>query len=181
MLSLRSGKKKNATTAPKAISCPLCNGKYFKKSFPIHYKQCELLYDKTHEKCPNCGRMVHKDDFMSVLFIWQYHSIHYQQLFCQYSHSNHEEHCVEENAAMKRAAAKRHSEIRNMSMEAYVEKSLNHKEGEPSLAEEAAMDFRVSCKFCGRKFNPDRVDKHQAICSNVRPESQFFSKKPIRT
>ena len=31
---------------PQAIVCDLCGGKYFKRSFPIHLKQCQEKFGK---------------------------------------------------------------------------------------------------------------------------------------
>ena len=28
-------------------------------------------------------------------------------------------------------------------------------------------DYRAQCKFCERKFNPDRVEKHMRICRQI--------------
>ena len=47
---------------PKGIVCNLCNGEFFKNSYPIHRKKCEKKYLLINEKCNFCGRMVHKND-----------------------------------------------------------------------------------------------------------------------
>eukprot|EP01083_Nonionella_stella_P144013 448753_1 len=48
---------------PKAIVCHLCNGKYFKRSWPIHLKQCEAKWKKTHTRCEYCGSAVSNHDW----------------------------------------------------------------------------------------------------------------------
>ena len=48
---------------PQAILCPICGGKYFKSSLPIHMKACEKKYRLTHSQCENCGRMVNEEDW----------------------------------------------------------------------------------------------------------------------
>ena len=43
---------------PKGIVCNLCNGEFFKNSYPIHRKKCEKKYVKVNTACDYCGRMV---------------------------------------------------------------------------------------------------------------------------
>ena len=47
---------------PKGIVCNLCNGEFFKNSYPIHRKKCEKKYLQINTKCNFCGRMVHNND-----------------------------------------------------------------------------------------------------------------------
>jgi len=30
------------------------------------------------------------------------------------------------------------------------------------------MDTRIPCRRCGRKFAPNRIDKHEQICMNLK-------------
>ena len=47
---------------PKGIVCNLCNGEFFKNSYPIHRKKCEKKYIECNIACEYCGRMVPKSD-----------------------------------------------------------------------------------------------------------------------
>lgn len=38
---------------------------------------------------------------------------------------------------------------------------------DPVFDEVEADDGRVACRRCGRKFNPDRIDKHESICQSL--------------
>ena len=175
----RKKKKATAASAPKAISCPLCNKKFFKASFPIHYKQCQELHKVTHDECPNCGRMVHKDDIPT-----------------------HEKLCTEEKPMQMQMNIKRRSKIKAMTADDIIDAQLHSDasqsssvasseiglavgSGQPSMMTMESMedqnDYRVSCQFCERKFNPDRIEKHQSICSKVRPENRSIKKKITTT
>mmetsp|Transcript_23992 Transcript_23992/g.42295 ORF Transcript_23992/g.42295 Transcript_23992/m.42295 type:complete len:211 (-) Transcript_23992:142-774(-) len=33
-------------------------------------------------------------------------------------------------------------------------------------------DRRVACEKCGRKFNPDRIEKHQSVCKGPTPKKE---------
>ena len=41
----------------------------------------------------------------------------------------------------------------------------------PSMPD-ANTDHRAECKFCGRRFHPDRVEKHMRICSKHQKKSK---------
>merc|ERR1712187_175706 len=47
-------------------------------------------------------------------------------------------------------------------------------EGVSEYGDDDDGDCRVACQFCGRKFNMDRIGKHQAICQKVS------NKKPVK-
>merc|ERR1719343_738719 len=54
-------------------------------------------------------------------------------------------------------------------------------EGVSEYGDDDDGDCRVACQFCGRKFNMDRIGKHQAICqkvSNKRPPKPKLMHKP---
>ena len=44
--------------------------------------------------------------------------------------------------------------------------------GMNEIAFQAAMDGRVPCSNCGRKFNPDRVAVHERSCRPKLPPSE---------
>lgn len=136
--------------APNAIHCPLCNGKYFKQSFPIHHAQCKKLFEKTHEECPCCKRSVHIDEMVQ-----------------------HTERCFDERAK-KRAMKKKVQSLNLSSAEisgassATTELKIN-KLNESGFPDQN-QDYRIECTYCHRKFNPDRIEKHESICSAIKPE-----------
>lgn len=121
--------------APKAINCPLCNGKYFKKSFPIHFEQCKELHKKTHQECRRCHREIHIDEIVM-----------------------HQEHCFAQKAPIpkKKKSTPKHISNGMSNVSEFMESDGN--------------DYRIECKFCHRKFNPDRIEKHESICNKLKPE-----------
>jgi len=134
----------NLKMPPRAIVCHICGGKYFKSSFPIHLKQCEKKWKKTHSECAKCGAMVGKADW-----------------------SDHLRHCKKTLSKRERAAV---SKAPPKSMLTNRMGNLT-KEQAAELIEAASLpelfpqvDGRISCKICGRKFNSDRIDKHTRIC-----------------
>ena len=53
------------------------------------------------------------------------------------------------------------------------------------FAEDGEEDGRLSCEFCGRHFNPERIAHHEEICYNVhgpgkRDRQQFMSAEEMR-
>jgi len=42
----------------------------------------------------------------------------------------------------------------------------------PENPELSERDVRIPCDFCGRKFNPDRVNKHMFICNKIRKKNK---------
>jgi len=201
--------------APQAIVCHLCNGKYFKRSWPIHLKQCEAKWKKTHSRCEYCGAAVAKDD-------WSDHRVHCKPdrkkklaaytrnmpLVCPKAVDNESlsalmstaviecEECETEQAmwqcvqceqklcAMcdvelhKKGARARHR--RNpLNAKALRAENLANTDADGNLMAptfEPEKDQRAECKFCGRRFNPDRVEKHMRICSKA--EAKWQKRKP---
>jgi len=47
----------------------------------------------------------------------------------------------------------------------------------PENAERLETDIRIPCDFCGRKFNPDRVNKHMFICNKIRKKNKVKKRK----
>ena len=129
--------------APSAINCPLCNGKYFKHSFPIHFEQCQVLPAQTHEKCKYCKREVHIDQIME-----------------------HKERCLQDK--MKR----RSSSISRPSSSSQLSPSSQKIKLRASGISNQENDHRLQCKYCQRKFNPNRIEKHESICSSLKPGSR---------
>eukprot|EP01083_Nonionella_stella_P202908 740821_1 len=195
---------------PKAIVCHLCNGKYFKRSFPIHLKQCEAKWKKTHSRCEHCGSAVANHD-------WSDHRAHCKRTGRKISKKSHNiplqvpkadhqqliptlnnknkiiecEECETENAIWKcteceqslcamcevylhrKGARLRHIRI-PMSADALKQEHLciltqndcKQKELNPPSIN-SVKDHRTQCKFCLRRFNPERVEKHMRICVNA--------------
>jgi hypothetical protein len=52
---------------------------------------------------------------------------------------------------------------------------------DPKAQADNPTDDRVSCQYCATKFNPDRIDKHHATCSenptNIAKKKAAFVKK----
>eukprot|EP01084_Bolivina_argentea_P065326 119069_1 len=194
---------------PKAIVCHLCNGKYFKRSYPIHLKQCEAKWKKTHTRCEYCGSAVANHD-------WSDHrshckptkrrkiSKHSRNMPLQVPKSVNQqiiptiannaevtkcEECEAENAVWKclqceqtlctmcevdlhrKGARMRHTRI-PMNADALKQANISKyecKDNELTLPQaDPAQDPRAQCKFCSRRFAPDRVETHMRICSKIQ-------------
>lgn len=50
----------------------------------------------------------------------------------------------------------------------------------PEYADEGAADDRVECRYCGRKFASDRIDKHESICASASKKRKKFDSKKQR-
>ena len=46
-----------------------------------------------------------------------------------------------------------------------------------NVPESGAVDDRVACRFCGRKFASDRIDTHERICGKQKKRPKFNSMK----
>eukprot|EP01083_Nonionella_stella_P144012 448744_1 len=198
---------------PKAIVCHLCNGKYFKRSYPIHLKQCEAKWKKTHTRCEYCGSAVSNHD-------WSDHrshckptkrrkiSKHSRDMPLQVPKSVNQqiiptiannaevtkcEECEAENAVWKclqceqtlctmcevdlhrKGARMRHTRI-PMNADALKQANVTKladlsecKDNELTVPQaNPAEDPRAQCKFCSRRFNPERVEKHMRICAKTQ-------------
>jgi len=132
---------------PKAILCPICGGKYFKASLPIHMKKCKEMYDATHSQCEYCGMMVGNHD-------WQDH-----RTFCKPSKSMKKS--KHELDAILSLPITNDAEF----LPADIAGKMKHDPASDTT------DPRIQCKFCGRKFNPDRIHKHMRICNKISKHS----------
>eukprot|EP00485_Elphidium_margaritaceum_P001781 CAMPEP_0202693552 /NCGR_PEP_ID=MMETSP1385-20130828/7630_1 /ASSEMBLY_ACC=CAM_ASM_000861 /TAXON_ID=933848 /ORGANISM="Elphidium margaritaceum" /LENGTH=589 /DNA_ID=CAMNT_0049349243 /DNA_START=48 /DNA_END=1817 /DNA_ORIENTATION=- len=212
---------------PQAIVCHICNGKYFKRSFPIHLKQCEEKWKKTHSRCEYCGTAVANHD-------WSDHRTHckptkkrkalkqanqapltvpkadHQQLIPTLSNKQSVvdcQECASDGAIWKcveceqslcaicevdlhrKGARLRHTRIpihikalqkenlsilsqthQNQAEQKDCDGDADDNELEPPQRD-TTNDARAECKFCQRRFNPDRVEKHMRICNVIQKKA----------
>mmetsp|Transcript_60394 Transcript_60394/g.168752 ORF Transcript_60394/g.168752 Transcript_60394/m.168752 type:complete len:521 (-) Transcript_60394:98-1660(-) len=124
----------------RAVSCPLCNEKFFPASLPFHQKQCERRRATRIVNCPYC-------------------SIEVSQLKLP----DHIKCCPKSAGGKQRSKgadgggagrAEGPSEDRNM--------------GPANFDADVMDDGRMRCVYCGRYFAPDRIEKHQSICGKLK-------------
>ena len=48
------------------------------------------------------------------------------------------------------------------------------------VPEQGSTDNRVACRYCGRKFAPDRISTHESICMTSRRKPQFHTRAQQR-
>lgn len=146
---------------PQAILCDLCGQKFFKRSLPIHRKQCEKKYQAAFTECKKCLRKVSNDEYEK----------HFSE--CKVVRT-------------QRVAKPRVQKERAIKPAADVAKKSPNEDGESDSESESSSDeedYREECGFCQRKFNPDRIAKHEQICatnSERKRRKQFKSASQSR-
>ena len=48
---------------PPTIHCEVCGKQFFKRSYPIHLKQCKIKHAVSTTQCPNCRLLVSNDEY----------------------------------------------------------------------------------------------------------------------
>lgn len=126
------------------MPCPLCNEKFFPASLPFHQKQCEKRRGQRIVPCPYCGKEV-----------------------TQLELPEHVKVCPKGAGAQakKQAARSAASTQHDRTMRAEPEEVSA---GDGHYAPQVLDDGRMGCVYCGRFFNPDRIDKHQQICGKLQ-------------
>lgn len=139
--------------AKRAVPCPLCNEKFFPASLPFHQKQCEKRRATRVVPCPYCGVEV-----------------------TQLALPEHIKTCPKgggKKRASDRSPAPSQSSAHGSAPRPERERIEASLPCEPQFEAQVLDDGRMGCMYCGRFFNPDRIDKHQEICSklkNARPK-----------
>mmetsp|Transcript_14654 Transcript_14654/g.37084 ORF Transcript_14654/g.37084 Transcript_14654/m.37084 type:complete len:625 (+) Transcript_14654:182-2056(+) len=141
---------------PMAIPCDLCGQQFFKRSLPIHRKQCEKKYQQCFTECKKCLRKVSNDEI-----------------------DKHQAECkVVRKKPMPKPKIVKERPIAQAKREP--------KDGEDSSSSEESSDeedHREECGFCNRKFNPDRIAKHESVCATNagrKQRKQFKSASQAR-
>uniref|UniRef100_A0A7S4UMR7 Calmodulin n=1 Tax=Alexandrium monilatum TaxID=311494 RepID=A0A7S4UMR7_9DINO len=150
---------------PRAVVCQLCGGKFFAASLAHHQKACQKKVGKQLHECPYCKAGVPM---------------------------------LEMDSHVMRCPAARAAGAKPTGASAALARRLNnHARGAPQAGEQRAAagggngmggipeyaeddDVRIECQSCGRKFNMDRVAKHQAICEKLatkKPRRKFKTQR----
>eukprot|EP00927_Polykrikos_kofoidii_P016654 TRINITY_DN17546_c0_g1_i1.p1 TRINITY_DN17546_c0_g1~~TRINITY_DN17546_c0_g1_i1.p1 ORF type:complete len:533 (-),score=90.12 TRINITY_DN17546_c0_g1_i1:252-1850(-) len=153
---------------PRAVLCELCGGKFFRSSLAIHQKTCRTKVGVQMHDCPYCHVGVPMLEM----------DLHVMR-------------CPEAKAAGARPTGASAALAKRLeTSQQRVESGIPH----PSEVKDSQLhsgnsgwdapseyghgdDVRIACAVCGRRFNMDRVTKHQAICEKIkskgpRPEFQ---------
>mmetsp|Transcript_14057 Transcript_14057/g.30433 ORF Transcript_14057/g.30433 Transcript_14057/m.30433 type:complete len:446 (+) Transcript_14057:963-2300(+) len=126
--------------APLGISCDICGQKFFKRSLPIHRKQCEKKYQQCFTECKKCLRKVSNDEY--------------------------EKHASECKVVRKKTARNQAKEVKAKEREIrQAQKRQDDDDDSETDSSSDEEDCREECEFCKRKFNPDRIAKHEQICA----------------
>ncbi|CAK9115448.1 150 kDa isoform (150 kDa dynein-associated polypeptide) (DAP-150) (DP-150) (p150-glued) [Durusdinium trenchii] len=124
---------------PQPLLCDLCGQKFFKRSLPIHRKQCEKKFAAAFSECKKCLRKVSNDEY--------------------------EQH-VSECKVVRTVRVAKPKVVKERPVK--PAKKAKDCEGEDSSESESSSDeedYREECGFCNRKFNPDRIAKHESVCA----------------
>lgn len=144
----------------RAVSCPLCNEKFFPASLKFHKKQCEKRRGARIVNCPYC-------------------KVELSQLELP----EHIGRCPKSAAGRQNAGGGGGGGGGGRSggggggsgaeggAAAAAPSRAPRQDGQ--YDPEVTEDGRMRCVYCGRYFNPDRIEKHQDICGalkNARPK-----------
>eukprot|EP01138_Halocafeteria_seosinensis_P009173 gb/GECG01009374.1/.p1 GENE.gb/GECG01009374.1/~~gb/GECG01009374.1/.p1 ORF type:complete len:695 (+),score=127.12 gb/GECG01009374.1/:1-2085(+) len=162
---------------PQAISCEICGKKFFKNSYAIHLKQCAKKREDSTSQCEYCGHSVSHDEF-----------------------ENHVSECKKAHKGKKAKKLGKHSAVSD-SVRQKIEKadrgeSIVPEDGgqlggefdpfrrldeivrNEDVVKDEPEDSRVECEICHRKFNSDRIAKHQLVCQKVKEKEKQNRRKP---
>ena len=159
---------------PRDVLCDICGQKFFKHSLPIHRKQCLVKREQCFSECPKCLRRVSNDEY-----------------------GTHVEECkiVRDKATAKKATSmEKEVALTDANVEKVDTSQRKEDHGEKTIKGESRQvdeesssdeekDARIACGFCNRKFNPDRISKHEKICQtnhSRKPRKQFKSTEQAR-
>eukprot|EP00927_Polykrikos_kofoidii_P059863 TRINITY_DN54984_c0_g1_i1.p1 TRINITY_DN54984_c0_g1~~TRINITY_DN54984_c0_g1_i1.p1 ORF type:complete len:476 (+),score=50.82 TRINITY_DN54984_c0_g1_i1:150-1577(+) len=155
---------------PRAVVCELCGGKFFRSSLAIHQKTCRTKVGLQMHECPYCHAGVPMLEM-----------------------DTHVMRCPAAKSAGARPTGASASLARRLETNVKrAQAGLPHPseiedtrgfgggggDGPSEYAEEG--DVRIACQICGRKFNMDRVTKHQAICEKLKSKPKRREMLPQR-
>lgn len=174
---------------PRTILCEICNGKFFKSSLAIHKKQCAKKHIAATTNCPVCGLQISNDEYQSHVPA------------CKDANRDYAARTKGKKAGKGKVPSNSRllqgtSRATEMALKVLAGEDTSPppeprlKGGEldfEAIAAQAAAqapeeDYRVSCDVCGRKFNGDRIAKHQMICMKTsgKKRKQFKSAEQSR-
>mmetsp|Transcript_69891 Transcript_69891/g.116073 ORF Transcript_69891/g.116073 Transcript_69891/m.116073 type:complete len:340 (-) Transcript_69891:119-1138(-) len=143
---------------PPAVPCPSCGRTFFVSSLKIHEKQCVKKMAIMVVPCPACGIEVQQGALND-----------HMNFGCK--------------VARLRVPVGSHKKPLSNSQIHRGPKSDGRTRCKPPLPiAQADAEGRVPCARCGRKFAPDRIAKHQFICSQLKrgpakPPGEVSSKR----
>eukprot|EP00927_Polykrikos_kofoidii_P024028 TRINITY_DN21931_c0_g1_i1.p1 TRINITY_DN21931_c0_g1~~TRINITY_DN21931_c0_g1_i1.p1 ORF type:complete len:440 (-),score=41.01 TRINITY_DN21931_c0_g1_i1:154-1473(-) len=144
---------------PRAVICELCGGKFFRSSLAIHQKTCRTKVGVQMHECPYCHAGVPMLEM----------DIHVTK--CPEARAAGAKPTGASASLAKRLETNRQRSEAGLPHPCEVEDSraIGGNAGRDGPSEYGGGDdVRIACQACGRKFNMDRVTKHQAICEKLK-------------
>lgn len=127
------------------VSCPLCGKLFFPHSLPIHLPQCKKKQACLELPCEWCDMPVRKGEM-----------------------GLHRGKCPKKPSKTVQKLDSAPLQGNNGYAMAFDKEMDPNGEGTGS----SSVDHRIPCAVCGRKFNPDRIAKHQKICRSVKAKEE---------
>lgn len=127
------------------VSCPLCGKLFFPHSLPIHLPQCRKKQACLELPCEWCDMPVRKGEM-----------------------GLHRSKCPKRPAKVVQNFELAPNRGNNNWAMAFDKEMDQNADGAGS----SSVDHRIPCAVCGRKFNPDRIAKHQQICRTVKAKEE---------
>jgi len=151
---------------PRVVLCDLCGGKFFPHSIGHHQKSCRGKVGKTCIDCPYCGGGVPRLQMDAhILKCPEAIAAGAKPTGQSLALATKLQRANERQAGGKTAQFTETEDDRQLGSAGF------------SVPEQVSEndDCRIECGVCGRKFNMDRIAKHQAVCQKIS------SKKPRKT
>lgn len=142
---------------PRSVSCPLCGGRFFKASLPIHLKTCEQKAEHVILACEYCGKEEHGPHMKIHL------------LNCSEARKEKQARCVSRGGS--RSQQKSNSPQRRPRPKTPNTDTIVNTNDAPAVLD---AQGRGMCNTCGRWFLALRLPRHSAACVDARPRRPVF-------
>ena len=129
---------------PPGIPCPSCGKAFFASSLKFHVAKCQQKQATMMVECPACSMQVPGAEL--------------------------NQHMAKCKAAQKKfeGGPRQSSQRTSSGQRGGRAGSAAPPRAPPMAIQPQTLDGRVPCGRCGRKFSPDRIAKHQYICTGLK-------------